>query len=387
MEIELYNTQYDFVNCQDRFTAMLGGIGSGKTLAGSVKSILHANPKTVGLVIAPSYRMLQDATIRTFRDVNEELITSYSKSDQIITFKNGAEILFRSADEPDRLRGPNAHWAWIDEAGLCQAGTWDIVIGRLRADGSAGPCWITSTPKGRNWLYKKRDVMKVFYAPTISNPYLSKEFVASLLSSYSGEFLKQEVYGEFARFEGIVYPMFDQAVHIKRRNTSEFKRWALACDEGYTNPAVILLVGIDGDERWHVVDEYHERGKLESEVVKQALAYQSKYQVEIVAVDSAAAGLIASMRDAGLPAQGAKGRVLDGIKAIQERLKLQGDGKPRLTFDPSCVSTINEFESYCWKPDKDEPVKENDHAPDALRYLENALAKSTITVIENPFYK
>lgn len=387
MEIELYNTQYDFVNCQDRFTAMLGGIGSGKTLAGSVKSILHANPKTVGLVIAPSYRMLQDATIRTFRDVNEELITSYSKSDQIITFKNGAEILFRSADEPDRLRGPNAHWAWIDEAGLCQAGTWDIVIGRLRADGSAGPCWITSTPKGRNWLYKKRDVMKVFYAPTISNPYLSKEFVASLLSSYSGEFLKQEVYGEFARFEGMIYPMFDAGMHIKRRQASEFTRWALACDEGYTNPAVILLVGIDGDERWHVVDEYHERGKLESEVVKQALAYQSKYQVEIVAVDSAAAGLIASMRDAGLPAQGAKGRVLDGIKAIQERLKLQGDGKPRLTFDPSCVSTINEFESYCWKPDKDEPVKENDHAPDALRYLEDALSKSTITVIENPFYK
>lgn len=387
VEIELYKTQYEFVSCKDRFTAMLGGIGSGKSLAGSVKANIYALPKTVGLVIAPSYRMLQDATIRTFREVNDRWIAQYNKSDQIITLTNGAEILFRSADEPDRLRGPNAHWAWIDEAGLCQSGTWDIVIGRLRADGGAGPCWITSTPKGRNWLYQKKDQMKVFHAPTIDNPYLSKEFVDSLLTSYTGEFLKQEVYGEFARFEGIVYPMFDQAVHIKRRNTSEFTRWALACDEGYTNPAVILLVGIDGDERWHVVDEYHERGKLESEVVKQALAYQSKYQVEIVAVDSAAAGLIASMRDAGLPAQGAKGRVLDGIKAIQERLKLQGDGKPRLTFDPSCVSTINEFESYCWKPDKDEPVKENDHAPDALRYLENALAKSTITVIENPFYK
>jgi len=174
---------------------------------------------------------------------------------------------------------------------------------------------------------------------------------------------------------------------VKRRNASEFKRWALACDEGYTNPAVILLVGIDGDGRWHVMDEFHERGKLESEVVKQALAYHAKYPIELAAVDSAAAGLVASMRDAGLPAQGAKGRVLDGIKAIQERLKVKGDNKPRLTFDPSCVNTINEFESYCWKPEKDEPVKENDHAPDALRYLEDATAKSTITVIENPFYK
>ena len=32
------------------------------------------------------------------------------------------------------------------------------------------------------------------------------------------------------------------------------------------------------------------------------------------------------------------------------------------------INTINEFESYVWKPQKDEPVKENDHALDALRY-------------------
>ncbi len=37
-------------------------------------------------------------------------------------------------------------------------------------------------------------------------------------------------------------------------------------------------------------------------------------------------------------------------------------------MDPSCVNTINEFESYEWKPEKDEPKKENDHAMDAIRY-------------------
>jgi phage terminase large subunit len=60
--------------------------------------------------------------------------------------------------------------------------------------------------------------------------------------------------------------------------------------------------------------------------------------------------------------------VLDGIAAVQERLKVQADGLPRLTVDPSCLNTINEFESYVWKPERDEPVKENDHALDALRY-------------------
>jgi len=305
----------------------------------------------------------------------------------ICRLKNGAEILFRSADEPDRLRGPNANWAWIDEAGLCPAGTWDIVIGRLRADGQAGPCFITTTPKGRNWLYQKKEQMTVFHSATTDNPYLAKEFVQSLLDSYSGEFLAQEVYGEFARFEGLVYPMFDERIHIRRRSRDEFQAFGLACDEGYTNPAVVLLVGIDGDGRWHAFSEFYERGKLQAEVVKYALELSKEYSTELAAVDSAAAGLIADMRDSGINAQPAKGRVLDGIRLIQDRLKVQGDGRPRLTIDPSCVNLISEFNSYIWKPDKDEPVKENDHALDSLRYFANATAEESVVVMANPFYQ
>ena len=70
----------------------------------------------------------------------------------------------------------------------------------------------------------------------------------------------------------------------------------------------------------------------------------------------------------GLAVIGGKGRVTDGIHSVQAALKVQGDGLPRLTVDPSCVNTINEFESYEWKPEKDEPKKENDHAMDTIRY-------------------
>ena len=60
--------------------------------------------------------------------------------------------------------------------------------------------------------------------------------------------------------------------------------------------------------------------------------------------------------------------MLDGITQVQGLLRVRDDGRPRLTVDPGCIDTINEFESYSWKPEKDEPVKENDHAMDALRY-------------------
>jgi phage terminase large subunit len=152
-------------------------------------------------------------------------------------------------------------------------------------------------------------------------------------------------------------------------------------DEGYTNPAVILLVGEDGDGRRHVAREYYQRGVLQSLVCQHALDWQRRHSTETCVVDDSAAGLIAELRAVGVNARAAaKGRVLDGIQLVQDALKVQGDGKARLTVDPSCENLISEFESYRWKATngrvKDEPEKENDHALDALRYLFGALTKS-----------
>jgi phage terminase large subunit len=139
------------------------------------------------------------------------------------------------------------------------------------------------------------------------------------------------------------------------------------------------LVGEDSDKRWHVFKEWYEHGKLQSAVVSQAKGWSDKYHPSVAAVDESAAGLIADLLNNDIPAKAAKGRVLDGIQTIQDRLKVQPDKRPRLTVDPTCINTINEFESYAWKKNtagfaKDEPQKDNDHAMDALRYLAVASA-------------
>lgn len=381
MKLELSKTQMRFVTCPDRFTAFIGGIGSGKTYAGCVKALTHAKPGTLGLVVAPTYPMLKDATVRTFQEIAGDAVISFNKSELIMTILGGGEVLFRSADNPDRLRGPNLNWAHIDEGAICPPGTWEIIIGRLRADGQAGECWITTTPNGRNWLYQRRTEMTVFKSRTKDNPYLSEEFITSLEKSYTGEFARQELDGEFVSLEGLVYRFME--ANVTTRQDTEMTRWFFAIDEGYTNPAVILLVGADGDNRLHVAREWYERGKLQEAVCTQAAMWNNIYSVDMAAVDAAAAGLIADLRNHNIPAVPHKGRVLDGIAAVQNMLAVQGDGKPRLTIDPGCVNTINEFESYIWREGKDEPVKDNDHALDALRYLvisqaENALSLGII---------
>lgn len=379
--IELSAVQMSFLRCEDRFSAFIGGIGSGKTFAGCVKDVMHARqPKSLGLIVAPTYPMLRDATLRTFLDIAGDAVEVFNKSEMTVKIKQGGEILFRSADNPDRLRGPNIHWAHMDEGAMCPAKTRDIIMGRLRADRQAGPMWITTTPNGRNWLYRVKDDLTLFHASTRDNPYLSPEFVRSLERSYTGEFAKQELDGQFISLDGLVYPMFNQAVHVKTRPDAEFIEWALAMDEGYTNPAVILLIGIDSDGRLHVAREFYERGKLQSAVVEQAYEWGMEKRVSIAAVDAAAAGLIADLLDRGLTAEPHKGRVLDGIANVQNLLKVQDDNRPRLTIDPACVHTIEELEAYVWKPNKDEPVKENDHALDALRYFVHSRSAGSLFV-------
>lgn len=370
MDVELYGNQYEFVVCEDRFTAMIGGIGSGKTLAGCVKAIMHAKEKTLGLVVAPTFRMLLDATIRTFLELNQDLIKDFNKSNMIITLKNGAEVLFRSGDNPEHLRGPNLHWAWIDEGALAHPATWDIVIGRLRAGGTAGPCWVTTTPKGRtNWVYEALKTMTVFNVTTLENPYASEEWKDSLVTRYSGQFLRQEVYGEFVSFEGLVYPMFHPSIHIKERAPTEFEEFGIAVDEGYTHPAAILQIYAGSDDNYHIAKEFYKSGKLQADIVDIVYKWANgSYNVPVI-VDSAAAGLIAALRNTGLQVVPRKGKVMDGIRRVQNLLDPGEYKNPRITIDPSCVNTITEFETYSWKDNRDEPIKEFDHAMDALRYF------------------
>lgn len=200
----LSDVQDDFVHDDHRYALFLGGIGAGKSHAGAVKALVQEIPRgpRLGLVIAPTYPMLRDATWRTALEVWEPLIAQVVRNEMRIVLTTGAEVLFRSADEPDRLRGPNASWVWIDEAAQCHPDTWLIAIGRLRQSGEAGRAWLTTTPKGMNWVFdvfvrRASDATTVFRSTTWANPFLDTRFVESLATQYDGEFARQELEAEF----------------------------------------------------------------------------------------------------------------------------------------------------------------------------------------------
>lgn len=148
----LTDPQRRFLTSDARFRLFVGGVGSGKTRGGCLE-VLRQPAGSVGMVLAPTYPMLRDATLRTFMDLAQRggIVKTWHKAEMTAELIDGKVVMFRSADNPDRLRGPNLGWFYPDEAALMDQDVWLIMIGRLRE--SPGRAWVTTTPRGFNWLY------------------------------------------------------------------------------------------------------------------------------------------------------------------------------------------------------------------------------------------
>lgn len=201
----LFTAQLQFVEDGTPFTAFVGGVGSGKTHAGAAKSLKYISqyPGSIGLITAPTFPMLRDATLRKCVDLfPKEVIQEFNKSEMRLLLVNGSELWFRSTDEPEHLRGPSVAFFWMDEAALSKEEAFLILQGRIRQEQMPHQGWITTTPKGFNWVYTRfvaqpGEDYKLYQCSARENQFLPDEYIAHLEKSYRAEFALQEIEGRF----------------------------------------------------------------------------------------------------------------------------------------------------------------------------------------------
>jgi predicted phage terminase large subunit-like protein len=156
--------------------------------------------------------MLRDGSLQTFQELGKKLklLHSFHKGEMRADLTNGSKVLFRSADEPDRLRGPNLSGAWLDEASLMDREAFNVVIACLREGGQQGWLSATFTPRGRaHWSYEvfgtgKPDT-ELFTSRTVDNPFLPSNFAARLMGQYTSAQAAQELEGLFIDVEGALF--------------------------------------------------------------------------------------------------------------------------------------------------------------------------------------
>ena len=144
-----------------KFWLYLAGRGSGKTRTGAewTKDLVRRGYNRGGL-IAPTAADVRDVMVEGEsgllavcqewdRDYKGNLMGRpiYEPSKRRVTWENGAMVTLYSADEPERLRGPQHSFLWMDElAAWRRMETFDQAMFGLRL-GKAPKVFISTTPK------------------------------------------------------------------------------------------------------------------------------------------------------------------------------------------------------------------------------------------------
>jgi phage terminase large subunit-like protein len=194
-----------------RFWLLMAGRGFGKTRTGAeyVREEVQAGRAAEVMLIAATTSDVRDVVVEGPSGIVKVCERAgwrvrYEPSKQRITFPNGAVARTRSADEPDRIRGPECDLAWWDEFG-----TWkhrdaftnaDFGLRRMGPKGDRARAVVTFTPK-RTALVRElvaHPQSEVVGGHTMDNAAnLDPATVASLNAKYGGTNLgRQELGGE-----------------------------------------------------------------------------------------------------------------------------------------------------------------------------------------------
>lgn len=242
----------------------MSGVGGGKTIGGALKAhqVCVKYPGIYGMVTAPSYKVLDTATIPTYEWVFTDLIepNGFNRTDKVMKLRNGGRIFFRTTSEPHLLEGTNLGFAHMDEASKSPLKAFKNLQARLRQtiktpDGNwvqtPMQLWLTTTPSGFNWVYKEfaetpRANYVLIQTTTEANFTLPKQYLTQLRESYGDneQFTIQQLDGRFVQVGGAC--PFDMAVlnrMYERAKGKDYKR-----NENGRNAA-----------RWPYVYVYHDR--------------------------------------------------------------------------------------------------------------------------------
>lgn len=391
------------IHSDKKIIVLACGIQFGKTFAGALRSKMYmhryTDPDDNFIITAPTYKILQQATLPAFLSIMEGYGT-FHKVDSIFKMHNGGTCYFRTATDPDSVVGiTNVRHIWGDEAGLYSLYMHENL--QARASFKQCPIIYTTSPYSMNWIYidyirpfhrgiELPEDVELVQARSDENPYFPKAEFERKKRTMDPRRFNMVYGGEFHKLEGLVYSCFDENIHVIKPVPFDSKTKIIAgVDWGYTNPTVIEVMAVN-DYGVFLIHEWQGTQKTIREVVEQAEKLKNLYEIERFHCDPSSPGNIMEFNKAGLTAVGADNDIRSGIDAFYE---LISDGRFKV-FENKAPHFLDEVSMYHYptiedvKPDKDVkdqmPVKQYDHTMDAVRYAVYALKKTNIINRKKP---
>ena len=322
---DLLPSQRAFIFAPERYSAISGGFGSGKSFAAVLKGAIlsAAIPGNVGALLCYRGTDVEKRLVPLFMEevCPPAWIKTYNKNKKIVVLKNRSIITFDHIKDRTSAAGAGtgtgrigSNWGWfgVDQAEEIVNEHWNALCSRLRlprAPKKFGFC--TLNPAGRDWLWEKF-FQKVLPWPKgpdgrpmpidgkffqvmrqakntlgvcvnaeengISNGgFVEDAYFDSMLETYGIQWVERFVWGQFDDFKGKMFPDFsgglvdynDASVHV----IDDFpipRNWSLVggIDVGGDSPWAVVPVYADEQGNLIVTNGFHGRTGRVSEVVQ-----------------------------------------------------------------------------------------------------------------------
>lgn len=279
----------------------MAGRGFGKTRLAAEWLAASAvrNSDTRWAIVARTYSDARDTCVEGesgILKIIEEYgaLETWNRSLGELILTNGSRIKLFSSEEPNRLRGPQHHGAWIDElAAFENSDTFDQLQFGLRL-GQHPKTIITTTPRPTKLIKEllTRESVVVTRGSTFENAAnLSPSALLELQARYAGTRLgEQELYGKIldTNENALWSPAMIDGARMKKSAAPSFYRVVVGIDPAVTSTensdsTGIIVAAASSDGHFYILEDCTMKGTPQEWATRAALAYDKHAADKIIA--------------------------------------------------------------------------------------------------------
>lgn len=340
-------------------------------------------PDSTYWIVLPTYRQAKLAAWKMLKKMAKQtgMVAKVNDSELFVRFVNDSEVHLKGSDVPDSLRGGGLDGCCLDEWALQLPNIYTEILRPALAD-KHGWSVKTFTPKGKNHAYNDFErSSKKYYFPADQTDVIDPKELEEMKAEMSEDEFNQEMMCQFLYYAGQIYTEFKRDIHVSYNQTSYPAEWKriLGIDYGLKNPTCILFGVIDDNGVLCIHDEIYENGREVSYFADAINSREKDYEAFIDPStqrndrikNGVEYSIYQEFAEHGVCVTPANNSVRAGINKVKQMLLQR-----KLLIHKRCENLIRELEMYRWKEhknvdvnDPEEPMKVNDHACDALRYM------------------
>lgn len=380
IDIPLTEPQEAFCFSEHAFPAIVGGLGSGKSRAGTMRLLLLmlADPGANGAYYMPTYDLLRMRAMPGVEDDLTMLGLRYktNKSEYMIEIEGLGFIAFRSYERPERIVAYEVAHSIVDEIDTLPKDkasfAWRKIAERNRQKraGRNTIAVVTTPDQGVNgfvydkWEKRKQPGYVLYRASTYSNPYLPPDYIEQIKANYDPTLAELYLNGEFVSLsENKVYHYFKRGQHHIDRVITERDQYLHVGIDFNIGGCVAVVFVIDGGDHPIAVDEFvsHDTYDIANNLTSR---YKGKHLTLYPDASGRKGTTNASQSDISILEQaGFSVNAPASNPAVRDRINsvnaLLAHGKLRVNTD-NCPNFTHALEVQGYT-EKGEPEKFNDH--------------------------